>query len=88
MPRIVNQRLKDWLRSCPLKEAEAWFEIIAPSNPLKGSDNGYNTNSIMVQVGRRLAVDEILAYAKGEKEGKEPEPFTPVASDLLNKYTK
>lgn len=88
MLKITNQRLKDWLRSCPIREAEAWFEIIAPRNPMKGSDNGYNTNSIMVQVGRRLAVDEILAYAKGEKEVKEPEPFAPVASDLLNKYTK
>lgn len=88
MYKITNQRLKDWLRSCPINEAEAWFEIMAPRNPMKGSDNGYNTNSIMVQVGRRLAVDEILAYAKGEKEVREPEPFAPVASDLLNKYTK
>lgn len=85
--KIVSQRLKDWLRSCPIKEAEALFEIIAPKNPMKGSDNGYNTNSIMVQVGRRLAVDEILEYVRGEREVKEPAPFTPLASDLLNKYS-
>lgn len=88
MMKINNQRLKDWLRSCPIKEAEAWFDIIAPKNPMRGSDNGYNTNSIMVQVGRRLAVDEILSYVRGEKEVREPEAFAPMASDLLNKYTK
>lgn len=88
MIKINSQLLKDWLRCCPIKEAEAWFDVIAPKNPMRGSDNGYNTNSIMVQVGRRLAVDEILSYVKCEKEGKEPEAFTPVASDLLNKYTK
>ena len=44
----------------PVKEASQWFDEIAPKNPLIGSRAGENTNSIMVQIGRRLTVEEIL----------------------------
>lgn len=88
MIEIKNSLLRDWLRTCPIREAEAWFDLIAPRNVLAGSDSARNTNSIMVQIGRRRVVEDILEAVRGEKEQREPQPFTPLASELAGKITK
>ncbi len=88
MIEIRNSLLRDWLRQCPIREAEAWFDLIAPKNVLAGSDSARNTNSIMVQIGRRRVVEDILDAVRGEKEQREPQPFTPLASELAGKITK
>lgn len=55
------------------QEAEQWFDIIAPRNPMIGSDAGRNTNSVFAQIGKRLAVDTILEAARAEKNPAKPE---------------
>jgi hypothetical protein len=42
----------------------------------------------MVQIGRRRVVEDILEAVKAEKEQREPQPFTPLASELAGKITK
>ena len=42
----------------------------------------------MVQIGRRRVVEDILEAVRGEKEQREPQPFTPLASELAGKITK
>lgn len=78
----MTQAVKDWLRMMP-SDVEAWLNVLAPKNPLLGSDGAKNTNSIMVQIGRRLLADSILEYSRMEKELFTPKPFSPKATDLL-----
>lgn len=82
-----SQRVREWLRALP-PDAIVWFDKIAPKNPLLGSDSGRNTNSILVQIGRRLAVETIIEAAAAEREQKKTQPFTPLASELAGKITK
>ena len=72
----------------PVKEASQWFDEIAPKNPLIGSRAGENTNSIMVQIGRRLTVEEILEAAMTERLERKPKPFSAMASELMGKITQ
>lgn len=37
-----------------------WLETLRNKNPLKGSNGGANQNSVFVEIGKNLIVDEIL----------------------------
>jgi len=76
-------QLRDWLRMMP-PLAEEWFDSFAPRNPLIGSDAGRNTNHIMIQTGRRLAVQTIIDAAKRAKEQPIKKEFAPNPSELAN----
>lgn len=72
----------------PVAQVSQWFDEIAPKNPLIGSRAGENTNSIMVQIGRRLTAEAILEAALAERSERKPQPFAPMASELMGKITK
>lgn len=38
-----------------------YLETLRNKNPLKGSDGGKNANSVFVEIGKNLVVDQILA---------------------------
>ena len=48
-----------------------YLESLRNKNPLKGSDGGKNANSVFVEIGKNLIVDQILADIQ---EAKNPRP--------------
>ena len=41
-----------------------WLDSLRNKNPLKGSNAGQNQNSVFVEIGKNLIVDEILEQRK------------------------
>lgn len=49
-----------------------YLETLRNKNPLKGSDGGKNANSVFVEIGKNLVVDQILADIQEAKNPRGP----------------
>lgn len=49
-----------------------YLESLRNKNPLKGSDGGKNANSVFVEIGKNLVVDQILADIAEAKNPRGP----------------
>lgn len=49
-----------------------YLESLRNKNPLKGSDGGKNANSVFVEIGKNLVVDQILADIQEAKNPRKP----------------
>lgn len=49
-----------------------YLESLRNKNPLKGSDGGKNANSVFVEIGKNLVVDQILEDIQEAKNPRAP----------------
>lgn len=82
----MNNAVKSWLTSMG-PDVLSWLESLRNKNPLKGSNGGMNQNSVFVEIGKNLIVDEILEQRN--KALNPPKPLSTVSngSELMGEIS-
>ncbi|MBO5833896.1 MAG: hypothetical protein J6R22_02990 [Alphaproteobacteria bacterium] len=60
-----------------------YLESLRNKNPLKGSDGGKNANSVFVEIGKNLIVDQILADIQEAKNPRTPSLEVKDGSEIM-----
>lgn len=60
---MITREVQATLLSLPQSFID-WLDSLRNKNPLKGSNAGQNQNSVFVEIGKNLIVDEILEQRK------------------------
>jgi hypothetical protein len=60
-----------------------YLESLRNKNPLKGSDGGKNANSVFVEIGKNLIVDQILADIQEAKNPRSPSLQVKDGSEIM-----
>lgn len=61
-----------------------WLESLRNKNPLVGSKDGTNANSVFVEIGKNLIVDTILEERDKVIHPRNPEQREAFGSDLMS----
>lgn len=78
----MNETVKATLAGLP-KEFVAWLESLRNKNPLKGSNAGQNSNSVFVEIGKNLIVDQILAEREEAINPHKPKAAAVDGSEIM-----
>lgn len=60
-----------------------YLESLRNKNPLKGSEGGKNANSVFVEIGKNLVVDQILADIQEAKNPRGPSIEVKDGSEIM-----
>lgn len=64
-----------------------WLESLRNKNPLKGSNGGANQNSVFVEIGKNLIVDQILEARANAINPPKKSAAVEHGSDIMGKVT-
>lgn len=65
-----------------------YLESLRNKNPLKGSDGGKNSNSVFVEIGKNLVVDQILADIQEAKNPRAIPGFIKDGTEIMTQQVK
>lgn len=60
-----------------------WLDSLRNKNPLRGSNDGMNQNSVFVEIGKNLIVDRILDERKRAMNPPKPSRTVHQGSEIL-----
>lgn len=61
-----------------------WLESMRNKNPLVGSKDGMNQNSVFVEIGKNIIIDTILEERDKAIHPRDPEQRDAFGSDLMS----
>lgn len=83
----MNKELQTAFLTLPKPFLE-WLETRRNKNPLKGSNGGANQNSVFVEIGKNLIVDEILEQRANAMNPPKKSTTVDHGSEIMGNITK
>lgn len=79
---MITREVQATLLSLPTAFID-WLDSLRNKNPLKGSNAGQNQNSVFVEIGKNLIVDEILDERKKAMNPPKPSRTVSAGSEIM-----